>query len=176
MSLEKSVEAILFVAGEPLTFTKIAKSLKVKKDDIESAVLALEHKYDDASGVVLVRSDDTVQLVTHKDAVDDTKAFTKSQIDGDLTAAQLETLTVIAYRGPVTRPELEQIRGVNCAIILRNLMMRGLIQEKGSDDDLLDHYTLSIDALTHLGIKNVTELPDYERLSEHEHIATALEE
>ncbi len=175
MSLERTLESILFVAGEPLKQGKIAKALKKKEDEVEQALAALEQKYSGESGIILIRTGDIVQLVTHPESQKETELFTKSQLSDELTAAQLETLTVIAYRSPITRPELEQIRGVNCAIILRNLLMRGLIVEERGDDPL-ESYILSIEALKHLGIAKQSDLPDYGRLSDHQHILAAIEE
>lgn len=98
--------------------------------------------------------------------------MTKDEMAGELTKAQLETLTVVAYRSPVTRPELEQIRGVNCAVILRNLLVRGLIEEKEHATHPIPVYTLSLEAMRHLGMTSTTELPQYAELSHHAHLET----
>jgi segregation and condensation protein B len=77
----------------------------------------------------------------------------------------LETLTIIAYRGPVTRAELEQIRGVNCSIILRNLAMRGLITTASDKQTMQVTYSITFDFLKFLGLQQQSELPDYEKLN-----------
>jgi len=91
-----------------------------------------------------------------------------------LTRPQLETLTVVAYCGPITKPELEQLRGVNCALILRNLMMRGLVKEVEDVTNFLPTFEVTMDYLRHLGINSLNELPDYDKLHKHENILNSL--
>ena len=78
---------------------------------------------------------------------------------GELSRPSLEALTILAYRGPLTRPELEQIRGVHSSLILRNLLLRGLIEEK--EDARLGQplYSVTLDFLRHIGLASVEELP-----------------
>lgn len=171
MTLLGSIEAILFVASKPLSTKQIAKALDKQIPDIEEAIQNLVLKYhQDDSGIHILVSEDMVQMGTNPDYAESAEKFIKSEAMGELTKAQLETLTVIAYRGPVSRPELEQIRGVNCSVILRNLRMRGLLEEGSSDEHVLPVYTLSLQALAHLGVTSVHELPQYEALHIHEHL------
>lgn len=131
---------------------------------------ALKVKYNhDESGIHILTIGEEVVMGTNPAHADVIEGFVKDEVAGELTKAQLETLTVIAYRGPVTRPELEHIRGVNCALILRNLLLRGLIEEKDSEA-VLPTFTLSFEALRHLGIRDVGELSEYAKLHAHEHI------
>jgi len=174
MDIISTLESILFVASKPLTIQKIANSLNNKKCEVEVALSQLEQKYTSVSGIHIIRSGDIVQMATNPENVQFVEKFTKSEIMSELTKPQLETLTVIAYRCPITRPELEQIRGVNCAIILRNLMIRGLIEEAEEKDLVLPIYSLSIAAMRHLGIASVEELPDYENLHGHEYVEQVL--
>jgi len=170
MNTTSILESVLFVASKPLAITKIAKALNVDVSKIEESLLSLEQKYTDTSGVHIGRVGDEVQMVTNADNLESVEKFIKQEIQGELTRAQLETLTVVAYRGPITRPELEEIRGVNCAVILRNLMIRGLVTEQEHENSLMPVYELSIDALRHLGLARVTELPEYDNLSVHQHL------
>ena len=94
----------------------------------------------------------------------------------ELTRPSLETLTIIAYRGPITKPEIEQIRGINCSLILRNLALRGLIEEADDAARLQPVYTVSVKFLRHLGIHAASELPQYEDLHGNERIGKMLEE
>ena len=172
MSLLSNIESILFVASQPLTYKKIAKALNKQPADIEQAVETLMMKYNrDDSGIHLIVSDNHVQMGTNPNNAEAIDGFVKDEVVGELTKAQLETLTVVAYQSPITRPELEEIRGVNCSVILRNLLIRGLIVESASKDALYASYSLSVEALAHLGISSVTELPEYEQLSGHEYLA-----
>ncbi len=173
MDLNAKIESILFVASQPLKIKQLAKALEVSKTEIKDAISFLRAKYNKHSGVVLIGNNNTVQLVTNPDNSEYVEKFVKQEIKPELTKAQLETMSVIAYRQPITRPELEQIRGVNCAIILRNLLIRGLIVEK--KEALVVKYELSLNALRYLGLSSVEELPDYEKLSQHENIQRILE-
>jgi segregation and condensation protein B len=98
------------------------------------------------------------------------RGFVKEDVSGELTRPSLETLTIIAYRGPVTKPEIEQIRGVNCSLILRNLLMRGLVEEREEASRLQPMYTVSSDFLRHLGLSSLSELPSYGEFHGNERI------
>jgi len=175
MSLISQIESILFVASKSISLREIASAIKRKEDEVKLAIEDLKAKYNhDQSGLRILVVDDKVQMATNPDNAGVVDLFIKQEAVGELTRAQLETLTVIAYRGPITRPELEQIRGVNCALILRNLLIRGLVEEEEKADKLLPTYVLSMEAMRHLGIASVSELADYENLSKHEYIESAL--
>lgn len=177
------IESILFVASKPLSVKTIAKALGADAAEVKDTIEQLRAKYNRKdSGIHLFVDGDpsagsgqvTVQLGTNPENAEAIEGFITEEATGELTKPQLETLTVVAYRSPITRPELEQIRGVNCAIILRNLLMRGLIEEKEDAEKLLTVYTVSFEALRHLGITSVRELPGYEALHMHEHVEAAI--
>ncbi len=176
MSLTSILESILFVASKPLTTKKLAKATEQAVEKIEEALDTLTMKYNrDDSGIHLFREADTVQMGTNAANVQAIDGFIKNEVTGELTKAQLETLTVIAYRSPITRADLEQIRGVNCAVILRNLQMRGLVQEHDSEHEILPTFVLTTEALSHLGVRETHELPEYDMLNTHAHIDHALD-
>jgi segregation and condensation protein B len=169
------IEAILFIASKPLTVARIAKSLGESVDDVRDAMMTLVSRYNqDISGIRILHEGDTFQMATNPICIDSVEDFIKYEVSEELTKAQLETLTVIAYMGPTTRPEIEEVRGVNCAIILRNLMMRGLIVERESDDKILMVYDLAIETLCQLGVDSASDLPNYDILHDHEHIRAHL--
>lgn len=175
MELIGNIESILFVASKPLSAKTIARALDVQEKDVVEAIEELKMRYNqETSGIYILEIGDEVQMGTNPDAVNIIDGFMKDEVAGELTKAQLETLTVIAYRGPVTRAELEQIRGVNCALILRNLLQRGLVEERAGDESVFPSYTLSFEALRHLGVTSVTELPDYDTIHGHKNIEVAL--
>jgi len=177
MTLISKLESILFVASKPLTVQKIAKALDSSVEHVEEAVETLLMKYNrDDSGIHILYEADSIQMGTHPENSDVIDGFVKNEVSGELTKAQLETLTVIAYRSPVSRPDIEQIRGVNCAVILRNLQMRGLVKEYESSEDLLPTYIVTPEALSQLGVSTTSELPQYDTLHTHEYIETALHE
>ncbi len=175
MSLLSKLESILFVASKPLTEKKLATSLGVSEDKIRDTLETLKVKFNNEhSGIHLLWSEDVVQFSSNPENKEEVAGFVKNEIVGELTRAQLETLTVIAYRSPTSKPEIEQIRGVNCAVILRNLQVRGLITETDDKEKIFPVYSLSTQALAHLGINSIEELPDFEKLSTHENIEHVL--
>lgn len=173
MELKNKIESILFVSGAPLDAGKIAKILDAKKDDVEIFLqnLALEYKKDN-KGIRIAEVEGKYQMVTTSQNSEEVQNFLKQEVLGELTRPQLETLTIVAYRGPIGKMELEQIRGVNCTLILRNLMMRGLIEI--ADGGEFEKYIITHDFLKFLGVESVKELPDYEKLNANQNLADLL--
>ncbi|KKU27145.1 MAG: Segregation and condensation protein B [Candidatus Magasanikbacteria bacterium GW2011_GWA2_46_17] len=177
MSIISRLESILFVASKPLSMKKITAVLKIGEEDFKTALEALKEKYNNQnSGVIIVQNNNEWQMVSHPDNFEVAENFLKAEVSGELTRPQLETLTVVAYCGPITKPELEQIRGVNCSLILRNLMMRGLVKEVEDPANLLPVYEVTMDFVRHLGVNSPSELPNYQELHKHEYIVRAKEE
>jgi segregation and condensation protein B len=175
MSLVSQIESILFVASKPLPLKKIAKVLGTEESVVAEEIKILQAKYNQPeSGVVLLETNSEFQLVSHPDNRAAAEHFMKAEVSGELTRPQLETLTVISYCGPITKPELEQIRGVNCSLILRNLLMRGLVKESDGETNLLPTYEVTMDYLQHLGINSLSDLPEYAELHNHEFVMSAL--
>lgn len=170
------LEAILFVAGKPLTPKQLAAATAASRENVVEALGVLQGKYSSAdAGLMLVEANNEWQMVT-KPAYDSwCEKFIKAEVLGELTRPQLEALTVIAYCGPLTKAELEQIRGVNCSLILRNLTMRGLIAESPEHSPVLPAYQVTVEFLKHLGLASVTELPAYSELAQHEHIRSQIQ-
>ena len=175
MNTLSKLETILFVASKPLGFKKIAKVLNAPSEEIGAALETLRAKYNTAeSGIILVQNNDEWQMVSNPDNREAAENFLKAEVSGELTRPQLETLTVVSYCGPITKPELEQIRGVNCSLILRNLLLRGLVKEMEDPANLLPTYEATMDYVRHLGLNNLRELPDYDKLHGHENIVNAV--
>ena len=175
-NIVSQLESILFVASKPLSFVRLAKALNAPSEDIGLALESLQEKYNTPdSGVRLLKNNDEYQLVSSPENREVAEQFLKAEISGELTKPQLETLTVISYCGPVTKPELEQIRGVNCSLIIRNLMMRGLVKEIDDLTALVPTYQVTMEYLRHLGLNSVEELPNYAELHRHEYITSTLE-
>jgi segregation and condensation protein B len=174
-TLRGKIESILFVAGKPVSVRALARAAGAGETEVREALETMKSAYNhDASGIHLLSAGDEVQMATNPAHAAAIEGFIKDEAAGELTRAQLETLTVVAYRGPVTRPELEQIRGVNCALIIRNLLVRGLIEERETDGGILPSYTLSFETLRQLGIHDAEALPDYAALHAHAHVEQAL--
>ena len=154
-----------------MTFKAIARILSVKSEQVQESVETLmKLRNVDASGIHILSTVDGVALVTNPIFGEELKTQTKDEMKSELTRPQLETLTIIAYRGPITKAEVEHIRGVNCSLIIRNLLMRGLIDERDDDIKLLPVFSLTTDMLRHLGIHKADELPDFEDLHKHSKI------
>ncbi|MBI1961669.1 MAG: SMC-Scp complex subunit ScpB [Parcubacteria group bacterium] len=178
MPLQSKIESLLFVSSVPVSVSQLKKFTDAKKGEVAAALngLAKEYGARKQSGMMLAVSGDRYQLVSHPDNATVVKAFLKSDITGELTGPALETLAIVAYRGPVTKPELEQIRGVNCGLILRNLLIRGLIERKESAGKLLlPRYVVTHEFIRFLGVSSVSKLPEYEKLSKHETLDEVLQ-
>ena len=166
MNTEQKIESILLVSPQGVSFKELTKLLKQEKEDVIGAVKKLEDWYTADRGITIQISGEEVRLVTNPACAEIVAQHTKQEMGGELTRPQLETLTVVAYKGPITKSEIEQIRGINCTMIVRNLLMRGLIVEE--EGKLESVYRVSLESLSLLGIASVQELPDYEKLHTQE--------
>ncbi len=177
MKPDALLEAVLFAAARPLTVKQLAELTDLESDDVSSALEILEKRLDEAaSGVMLERHGKESELVTRPDAADAVAKVVNAEISGELTRPSLEALTILAYCGPMTRAELEQIRGVQSALIIRNLMLRGLVEEKEEGKLGQPVYSVTFDFIRHLGIKGVDSLSDYESLRGHSAVEDVLNE
>lgn len=161
------LESLLFVSGKPVKFNKLAGILKIeKKSKVVDLLNIINDEYKESSrGLRVVFKSDSAQLVSAPENAGYVQKLVTSELQAELSKAALETLSIITYRGPIARSEMEMIRGVNCIYILRSLLIRGLITKKSSSRDArLSVYEVSMDFLKHLGVSNVKELPDYEDL------------
>ena len=173
--LASRIEAVLFVAAKPLEVKTLAHALRAKPEEIEAALERLSVRLNCLeSGVHLIRQGTVSQLASNPAWAEDVRLFTKEELGGELTRPALETLSVIAYRGPVTKPEIEQVRGVNCALILRNLLQRGLIEEKEDAARLQAVYSVSAAFLRHMGLHDLSDLPEFETIHTDDRISRLL--
>lgn len=165
MSLTRNLESLLLVATRPLSLKKLADQTGVTAGDIAKAIGELKQKYNhDDSGIQILAHGSTVQFVTSPMASKLVTEYLKEEQAGELTRPALETLTIVAYRGPISKIQLDTIRGVNCSLILRNLMIKGLIEAKTAKDRFQTTYTVTSDFVRFLGLTDITQLPDYEQL------------
>ncbi|MFA6131180.1 MAG: SMC-Scp complex subunit ScpB [Patescibacteria group bacterium] len=174
--LSAKIEAILFLSARPISFRKLASLLSVSDSVIRTGVEELmQARNQESSGIHVMVSDMAVELGSNPVFAPIVASLTKEELSSELTRPQLEALTIIAYRSPITKAGIEYIRGVNCSLILRNLSMRGLIIEKQDENALQPKYELSTEMLRHLGIHCIEELPDYQSLHHHAKIDEMLE-
>ncbi len=161
-NIKNQAEAILFFYGDPISAKKLAKLTGAKEAAVVAALLELEREYS-GRGLRLVKNGDEWQLATAPEAAPILTELTKSEYSQNLSRAALETLSIVAYKGPLTHAELEFIRGVNSVYSLRNLLMRGLIEKKENPSDGRSHiYSVTFDFLRHFGFSEIAELPRYD--------------
>ena len=153
MNISK-VESILLAVGKPVSFKELAKLFKLKEEDISNIIKELQEKYNtEESGIHIAINNKKVQLVTNPENSKILRDYLKEEINSELTKPSLETLTIIAYRQPISKEELEQIRGINCSMIVRNLLIKGLIEAKEEQGGLITNYSITMDFLRHLYFK-----------------------
>lgn len=172
------LEALLFISGEPIAETRLAELLAVEKADLTVAVATLKERYAKSSdsGLMLIEHAGKIEMATKKELTTLVEAFTKSTLQDTLSKAALEVLSIIAYRNPIARSEIEAIRGVNCSYTLRALLIRGLIERQGNPGDARGYvYQPSFQFLEHLGLSRVEDLPDYGTLSTDERMHVVAE-
>jgi segregation and condensation protein B len=171
--LAKQIEATLFYLAEPVRISALCKTLDAKKEDVVSALDELSKIYE-GRGLALVQYDDAVSFITSPEMSETVQEIAKEEYESDLGRASLETLAIVAYLGPVSRKEIDYIRGVNSQYSLRALLLRGLIERKSKQsDERVLLYIVTIDALLHLGLKNMSELPEYDNIKRQLEVAGA---
>ncbi|MDR3558067.1 MAG: SMC-Scp complex subunit ScpB [Candidatus Pacebacteria bacterium] len=167
MNLNAKIEAILFWKAEPVSIKKLASLLstddaKISEDEVKAALIELEKNLV-GRGVTLVQTDEDVMLGTAKELSPLIEQLTKDELSRDLGKAGLETLSIVLYQGPISRADIDYIRGVNSQFILRALLIRGLVERVENPADARSYlYKTTLDLLSHLGISKVTDLPEYE--------------
>ena len=160
-SLESKLESVLFYKGEAETIQRLAKLLEVTVEEIEQASHALSATLAQR-GIRLLHVNDELELVTAPETSDVIQAIRKEELVRDLGKAGSETLAIIAYRGPVTRAQIDYIRGVNSSFILRNLMIRGLVERVQNPDNARSVlYRPTPAFLEEIGITRIEDLPDF---------------
>lgn len=173
LNLNQKIESYLFYTGEPASLKKLASVFEASVSEVEVALAelsaALEHR-----GIVLIKNDGEVMLATHPGMSDVIQAIKKQELSDPLSKSALETLTIILYKNGSTKPEIDFIRGVNSGFMLRNLLIRGLIEKVLNDEDptsrgassghgkRVTKYRSTFDTLRYLGISDVSELPNFE--------------
>ncbi|MDO8590142.1 MAG: SMC-Scp complex subunit ScpB [bacterium] len=162
MNLESKIEAILFFKNEPVSIAELGKWLGEKPDAVKKALSNLEGSYKNR-GIVLISLGESVSLGTHPNTCEIIESLQKEELSRELGRAGLETLSVILYKGPISRREIDHIRGVNSGFILRSLLIRGLIERaEGVSGDRSYSYKATIKLLEYLGVTRLKDLPDYE--------------
>jgi segregation and condensation protein B len=164
LSLLARLEALLFVAPGTVTPSQLAMALEISTQEVEDGLSALEARYSKNGldhGIRLQQIHGRIQLTTAPQAAPLIERFLGLEATSRLSRAALEALSIIAYQEPVTRPQIDSIRGVNSDGVLKSLLSKGLIQEVGRAEapgrPIL--YSITQDFLGHFGLNSLSELP-----------------
>lgn len=160
--LSKILEAILFVAGEPLQIAALANALEVTELEVSAAADELASDYDyNRRGICLKRFGTHIQLSTRADYAPQIEKLLQPIQKQSLSQAALETLAVVAYKQPVTRLDIEAVRGVKCDYSVQSLVNKGLIEEVGRKEALGRPilYGTTDAFLSHFGLASLEDLP-----------------
>lgn len=162
--ISQQIEAILFWKAEPVAIKKLATLLNVGVAEIRTGIVELEHSLQNR-GITLVQTDEEVTLGTSKDLSALIEKLTKDELSRDLGKAGLETLSIVLYQGPISRANIDYIRGVNSQFILRALLIRGLVERIDNPKDARSFlYKPTLQLLSHMGVSKISDLPDYEQV------------
>lgn len=157
------VESLLFVADEPVDVQQLATTLNCDQAQVEAALAWLQESYQ-TRGLRLQRHGRKIQIVTAPEAAEYIERFLGLSLSSRLSTPALETLAIIAYRQPITRTEIEAIRGVNSDGVLRTLLSKGLIEETGRLETVGRPilYGTTFQFLQYFGLRDAGELPPLE--------------
>ncbi len=165
--LKSAIESLLFVSSRPMTVKDFCKLLEQQAFAVQSALdeLVNERK---TSGIVLLENNGEYQLATSPANSTAVKDFMNADLREKLTDATVEVLAIIAYRQPISKAEIEAIRGVNSQYSLRHLLMRGLIEKTSNPGDARSFlYQTTTEFLQHLGLNSAKDLPEFQKLVEN---------
>jgi len=168
------IEGLLFVSSGLVSVHQLSKALEIKESVVESHLLELTNHYEeDGHGLRLMRVRNKVQLTTDPAISITVENFLGLQAPSTLSQAALETLAIVAYKQPVTRPQVDVVRGVNSDSVMRSLLSKGLIEELGRAETpgRPIYYGTSPAFLQYFGLESIDDLPfvDFDTLEETNH-------
>ncbi|MBY0473056.1 SMC-Scp complex subunit ScpB [Patescibacteria group bacterium] len=170
--LQSKIEGLLFALGRPVSYTELAKILQTDVGTVAEAVSVL--KKERQGGIVLVDDGNMLELRTSQAAAAVIEQIRRDEYSREIGKAGLETLATVMYRGPLSRSEIDFIRGVNSSQTLRTLLMRGLVRRiPNPRDERSFLYEVTTEVLAQLGLQDPRDLPDYTDVKEK---LSALEE
>lgn len=163
-SIEAALEAVLFVAAGPVALNQLVETLAVPLSAVELALQALSEHLSNGHGMRLQRHEGRVQLTTAPELAAVVERFLGIEATARLSRAALETLAIVAYRQPITRPGVDAIRGVNSDGVMKSLLAKGLIQEMGRAEGpgrpIL--YGTTAEFLQYFGLSSLRDLPPFD--------------
>ena len=178
--LKSAIEALLFVSNNPLSLDRLKGIFEeTQPEQIEAQIQALSHEYDErGAGIMLAEVAGGYQLATRPENVSWIRKFKSVKVSARLSKPALETLAIVAYKQPITRMEVEAIRGVNIGGIMRNLMERRLVKIVGKKDvpGKPMMYGTTLEFLQYFGLKDLSALPTLKEFQELEAGEEVMEE
>lgn len=154
--LEKVI-TLLFLSGDSIPVKKLAEFLHITEEEIVQNISFVKSKLEEI-GLTLIISNEGLAIATKPEQAEIVEAWRKTELQGDLTPAALQVLTLVAYLGYPTREQISYIRGVQSSQSIRSLTVRGLVTRVG------EICSLTAESLKHLGITKIEDLPDYEKM------------
>ncbi len=164
--LKNVVESLLFVSSKAMRTKELAKFLETEEALVQAALTELANERRDA-GVIVLENNGEYQMATQPKNSTRVKNFLNAELREKLTDATVEVLAIIAYRQPISKAEVEAVRGVNSQYSIRHLLMRGLIEKIANPNDARSVlYQTTTEFLQHMGLASVKDLPEFEKLVE----------
>lgn len=159
--ISRKIETVLFWKAEPVTKRKLSEFIGANLEEVEAGLTALDGELS-KRGIMLVRNGDEVMLGTAPELSSLIEKLTKEELNRELGKAGLETLSIILYFGPITRADIDFIRGVNSTFVLRSLMVRGLVERIANSADQRSFlYKSTFELQSYLGLGDLRTLPEY---------------
>lgn len=165
MPIDILVEGLLFYKSAPQKKAVVMKLFGISETDLATAITAVRDRLQ-ASALRLVETDTEIELVTAPELAPVIEALRKQELKADIGKAGAETLAIVLYQGPVSRADIDRIRGVNSSFILRNLQIRGLVERQSNEKGGGYRYAITPSLLAHLGVTHKHELPDFARVAD----------
>ena len=163
--LKSQILSILFVASKPVSIKELQDVLEIDESEIKKTITELVAA-NQTSGIILLAHNNKLQLASNPDNSSAVKKFLSLELREKLTDAALETLAIILYKQPVSKVEIENIRGVNSQYSIRHLLIRGLIEKiQSPSDKRMQLYKTTLEFMQYLGIKDMKDLPDFDELT-----------
>ncbi|MBE6082055.1 MAG: SMC-Scp complex subunit ScpB [Tissierellaceae bacterium] len=167
--IKSIIEGLLFTWGDPLNIKDISNILEMKEEEVKKILKEMTDEFNyNKRGIKIVKTEDYYQLSSRSEHYPWIKKLYMPKENKSLSGASMETLSIIAYRQPITKNEIEAIRGVRCDKAIENLLEKDLIEEKGrlekTGRPIL--YGTTIEFLKHIGISDLSELPKIEEFKE----------
>lgn len=166
--LSNILQSVLFLSGKAVEESFIKDKLQLSAKEMKDAVAELQAQFSGENGIHLLRFNGKLQFATNPQYAKEVEAVLNPIKEKELTNAMLETLAIVAYKQPVTRLEIEEIRAVDCTYSVQNLTRLGLIEAVGRKETIGKPllFATTDEFLKRFSIGDVSELPDYETLLE----------